>query len=197
MKVIIHSRKRLVDDLFNLDEINLQFERFNGDLSSIVRRLNFERGNAVGVLLKLADTQQFLFVNQFRYAPHKNGDDGWIDEIVAGTLRDEKPEQCAAREVLEETGFKLDKLFLLGNFYVSPGGSCEKIFLYYGLTTSAGKMHEGGGVDIEHENICLKYYKRAELRRLLKQNYFVDAKTIIAIQYYFLNESIIQQVASK
>ena len=65
-----------------------------------MRQLHFERGNSVGVLLKLYNTGDFLFVNQFRYSVYRTGENSWIDEIVAGSFYEENPEDCVKREVL-------------------------------------------------------------------------------------------------
>ena len=47
-KVEIISRKRVLDDFFKVDEAYLRFERFDGTMSEVVRRLNFERGDWSG-----------------------------------------------------------------------------------------------------------------------------------------------------
>ena len=45
-KVEVISRRRMLDDFFKIDEVELRFERYDGTMSEAVRRLNFERGNS-------------------------------------------------------------------------------------------------------------------------------------------------------
>jgi ADP-ribose pyrophosphatase len=54
------------------------------------------------------------------------------------------PESAARREVEEETGCKLLKLEHISTFYVSPGGSSERILLYYVEVDETSKIEAGG-----------------------------------------------------
>ena len=49
---------------------------------------------------------------------------------------------------------------------------------------------KGGGLQSENEDILLKFYCEKEMLDLLEKDYFKDAKTIIAIQRYFLNKEL-------
>jgi ADP-ribose pyrophosphatase len=72
------------------------------------------------------------FINQYR---HSAG--GMLLELPAGTLGEgEQPEDCAQREVREETGMSAANIERIGEFYTSPGYSTEYmyIFLATGLT---------------------------------------------------------------
>jgi ADP-ribose pyrophosphatase len=190
MHISIDNISILLNDFFKIEEVLLKFEKFNGTISEQVRRLNLDRGNSVGVLLRSEDSNDFLFVNQFRYASFKKYKQGWIDEIVAGSFNDNNPIECAQKEVLEETGFKVNKLIPMGNFYVSPGGTCEKVFLYFARVSEKNKPGEGGGLKSENEDIIIKNYSENKLLELLNNDYFKDAKTIVAIQRYFLNKKL-------
>lgn len=82
------------------------------------------------------DTQgNIWFVRQFRIGAEKD-----LLEIPAGLLeKGETPEASAAREVQEEIGMASGKLEKLGEFYMVPGYSTEKMtaFLATGLYPSA------------------------------------------------------------
>ena len=66
------------------------------------------------------------FVRQFRIGAEKD-----LLEFPAGLLeKDESPEASAAREVQEEIGMAAGKLEKLGEFYMVPGYSTEKITAY-------------------------------------------------------------------
>ena len=56
-RVEIKSEKRLLDDFFKIDEYSVSHEQYDGKMSADQRRLNFERGDAVAVLLLNVDTR--------------------------------------------------------------------------------------------------------------------------------------------
>ena len=47
-RVEIESKRTLLDETFTVTETQLRFEQFNGQMSSTVRRLVFERGDSAG-----------------------------------------------------------------------------------------------------------------------------------------------------
>src|SRR5436190_20874308 len=104
-KVEVISRKRLLDDFFKVDEVHLRFEQFDGTMSPVVRRLNFERGDAVAALLVNSERRSVYLVEQFMY-PTLEKAGGWLDTVVAGMIdAGETPEQAVRREIVEEAGF--------------------------------------------------------------------------------------------
>lgn len=77
-------------------------------------------------ILPVNDEGNILFVQQYRHATGQE-----LLELPAGTLdKDELPEQCASREIREETGFAAGKLTKLGEFYLAPGYSTEYMTVY-------------------------------------------------------------------
>ena len=73
------------------------------------------------VILPVDDSGNLLFVRQYRHAV--GGD---LLELPAGTRNgDESFDQCAAREIREETGMQAGKLQKLGEFYLVPGYGTE------------------------------------------------------------------------
>ena len=76
--------------LFRVEEARLSYEQFDGSMGSEVTRVNFERGDAVGVLLYAEETGEVILVEQFRYPVYaSNRKKGWTLEIVAGIKDDE------------------------------------------------------------------------------------------------------------
>ena len=65
-RVEIRSQKRLFDDFFKIDELIVLHQRYDGSMSGAERRLVFERGDAVAVLLFDADARSVVLVEQFR-----------------------------------------------------------------------------------------------------------------------------------
>ena len=73
MKVKITQPPHLIlDDFFQVEAVQLQFERFDGQMSPEVRRLNFRRGDSVAALLYHRDSGQLILVNQFKYPTYHN-----------------------------------------------------------------------------------------------------------------------------
>jgi ADP-ribose pyrophosphatase len=88
-----------------------------------------EHAGAV-TLLPLDENGCILFVRQYRHAAGK-----MLLELPAGTLEvGEPPEDCAHREMREETGMAAGKLLKIGEFFLAPGYSTE----YRSQSTSLG-----------------------------------------------------------
>ena len=180
-KVQIEQKKRILDDFFKVDEVHLRYERFDGQMSPLVRRLNFERGDSVAVLLFNPKSQHILLVNQFKYPAYEKGP-GWITETVAGMIdANESPENAVRREIAEEVGYKVDKLEHISTFYVSAGGSSERIILYYAEVDETDKIEAGGGDAREDEDIMTVELSLPEALNQIQSGEIVDAKTILGI----------------
>ncbi|MBD1395584.1 NUDIX hydrolase [Pontibacter sp. JH31] len=136
-------------------------------------REQFDRGVAVAAMVYDTEQEKYILTRQFRVGPETE-----LVEVVAGMVDEgESPETSIAREIEEEIGYSVDSLKHLHTFYSSPGGTTEKVHLYY---AEVSHQHaDGGGKDEEHEHIELVAYTREEL---LKEA-FADAKTIIAQQW--------------
>jgi ADP-ribose pyrophosphatase len=182
-RVTVYSKNRVFNGFFKIDEVEVSFERFDGQMSRRLTRLCFERGDSVAAVIYNRDSQRAIFVNQFKYPTYEKGP-GWIMETLAGIIEPgETPESAVRREVLEEAGYQVDHLEPIATFYVSPGGSSERIVLYYVEVSSNGKRGEGGGVPSEGEDIETVEFSIEELAGLLTSGGVQDAKTIVGIQW--------------
>ncbi len=186
MKVEILERNRLLDDFFKIDVVKLKFKKFSGKWSNTVRRLNFERGESVGVLIYVRDKDVFVLVRQFRFSVYEAGEEGWLDEIAAGILDDPSPLTCAKRECIEETGYEISDFDEVGSIFVTPGASTERIHLFIGYCNSEDKKYIGGGLEEENEDLLIIELPRREAYQKLLNGEFNDGKTIIALQQFFL-----------
>jgi len=77
-------------------------------------------------ILPLDNDGRILFIRQYRHATGKE-----LLELPAGTLDPaELPENCALRELREETGYAAGKLIKIGEFFLAPGYSTEYMHVY-------------------------------------------------------------------
>ena len=182
-KVEIENERTVFKDIFTITETHLRFEQFKGQMSQSVRRLVFERGDSVAALLLNRDTQRVILIEQFRYPTYEKGP-GWLYEVVAGMIdKGEQPEDAMRREIREEIGYQTRELTSIATFYVSPGGSSERILLYYAEVGDADRISSGGGKASEHEDIRQVELTLPELWKMLENNEITDAKTLIAVQW--------------
>jgi ADP-ribose pyrophosphatase len=180
--VVIRGKRRVFDGFFKLDEVTLSHEQFDGSMSPDKNLLVFERGDAVAALILNRDTRQVILVEQFK-APtfDKSKSNGWITEVMAGMIRaGETAEQAVIRETFEETGYRIKDPELIATFFSSPGGSSERIFLYYAVVADADKIAPGGGSRSEGEDIRLVTLAPEELFERLRGGALDDPKLIIA-----------------
>ncbi|OGN92903.1 MAG: hypothetical protein A2Z71_05210 [Chloroflexi bacterium RBG_13_50_21] len=105
---------------FNVRSDEVRFQNMNTAHLDII-----EHAGAV-TILPLDASGRILFIRQYRHAVGKE-----LLELPAGTLdQAESPENCALREIREETGFAADKLVKIGEFYLAPGYSTEFMVVY-------------------------------------------------------------------
>jgi len=179
VKVIIKDSKREYDGFFKVDKVVLQHEKFDGSMSKEIDRLNFNRGNTVAIILYNKTMKSVILIKQFRYPAYVDGGPGWLIECVAG-IKDNDKVTVAKKEVLEETGYKIDNLKFLTQFYPSPGGCSEKIFVYLAYIEAReeiAKQYFGiGNEDIQVLDIPL-----TKAFKMIKNGEICDGKTIIGL----------------
>jgi len=152
--VIVHGHTRAYMNFFAVDEMDLQFRRFDGSFSEKVNRGALVMGDAVIVLPydPVADT--VLLIEQFRAPLFLGGSrNPWLFEPVAGLIDPgETPEQSAMREAREEAGISLTQLVPVGNAHSSSGSLSDNLKLFIGLA-DLSDVSGGGGLATEGEDI--------------------------------------------
>lgn len=205
------------EGFFNLDVYPVRFRRTHGrqgEMGPFEELEVFERGDAVGVLLYDREEGNVVLVRQFRLPtldlaplddpdqPKTRADDepaprnGWIIEAVAGMvgttdkhgpLRTETPEETAIRETWEETGYDIEKPELIATFFSSPGGTSERIFLYFALVSDKRKSGLGGGKreadGRQKEDIEVLALSVSTFSKMVGERTIVDPKLLIAAYY--------------
>jgi nudix-type nucleoside diphosphatase (YffH/AdpP family) len=153
----ITQQRRLFDDFFKIDELMVAHQKNDGTTSSVQRRLVFERGDSVAVLLFNRERNTIVLVEQFkvpalvaRRRDEPITTDGWLVETLAGMIdAGETPQMAAIRETLEETGYRIATPELIGRFFASPGGTSERVFLYFAEVGDTDRVSAGGGIEDE------------------------------------------------
>jgi ADP-ribose pyrophosphatase len=92
--------------------------------------------------------------------------------------------------VQEETGLNIDRFEHITTFYPSPGGSSERIHLFYSeVSGDKAKYQETSGLIGEGEDIKAVEITLTDALERIKSGEIVDAKTIIGI-YWLENHQI-------
>lgn len=167
------SREELVwsDYAFEGKLVQVRVDSVRIEGGPLRQREVVEHPGAVAILPVL-DDGRLVLIRQYRHAVGK-----YLLEVPAGTLEaEESPEQCAIRELAEETGYTSRELNELIRFFVSPGWCNEELvcFLATGLTE--------GQKDLEDdEKIDTVLVAPGEIVTLIADGQIGDAKTIMAI----------------
>ena len=131
-----------------------------------------EHAEAVAVIVRPRPSEMLL-VRQYR---RPLGREHW--EIVAGSMDPgESPEEAAARELREETGYRAHRVERLWSAYTAPG-FCEELLHFcvvHGYDIGDADRGEG------EEEMQLGIFSVDELWRKIRENELPDAKTQIAV----------------
>lgn len=186
---IINKQEIFRKFIFRIEEVHLRHERFDGSMSRELVRLNLNRGDSVAAVVHHPEDDTILLTEQFRYSTfEKSG--GWIYEIPAGTVEeDENPAQTMRREMEEETGYEVDVLHHIATFYLSPGGTSERIILYYARLDADEPVGQGGGLEHEGEDIRTLVMRVDDALKMMREGQINDAKTLIGLQWLEANRS--------
>lgn len=170
------------DVVFEGRVIRVEFLKVRLDDGRVSTREIVRHRGAVGVVARGRDGR-FLFVRQFRKAV-----EDYRLEIVAGLLDPgEEPEECARRELIEETGCAAEEWIALGSINGSPGFCDEVIHLFY-----AGNVEKTKALttDID-ETVYPEWMDRETFISEVKAGGVKDGKTLAA---WFLYERIAETV---
>lgn len=92
----------------------------------ITREIIHHPGSAIMLPVLDIKTQKIILIEQYRYATG-----GKLLEFPAGTI--DKPEtakKCAARELIEETGYEAKSIKEITKFFLAPGTMTEVMHMY-------------------------------------------------------------------
>ncbi len=131
------------------------------------------------VILPLLDAGRIVMIRNYRHSVQRE-----LLELPAGTREpDEEPIETAARELVEETGYRAGKLSPLASFYTSPGITNEWMHAF----TATDLTRVGQNLD-PGEELVPEICDLAKARRLLATAAIEDAKTLAVLGIYFASQ---------
>jgi ADP-ribose pyrophosphatase len=128
------------------------------------------------VVLPVLPDGRILMIRQYRHATRQ-----YLWELVAGRIdRGESPSKAAARELIEETGYRARKFRIFLDVFPTPGFLEERMFMLLaeGLTAGVAEPEDD-------ERIISRAYGRKQLEEMIEQGRLRDAKSVAGILYYF------------
>ena len=186
-KVKIISTEILSHNWYVLKKITYEYFK-DGKWQKQVREA-YDRGNGATILLYNKENKTVILTRQFRLPSFINGNpDGLLIEACAGLLDRDDPENCIKRETEEETGYRIKDVRKIFEAYMSPGSVTEILYFFVAEYSSSMKVHEGGGMEHEQENIEVLEIKFDDAMQMISTGEIKDAKTIMLLQYAKLNK---------
>lgn len=153
------------------------FERvaFHGAGGQVIHREVVRHPGAV-CILPLFDAPgrpaEVVLIRNFRISLGKE-----LWELPAGTLEPpESPEVCAARELLEETGYRAGRIESLGAFYTTPGMTDELMHAFIARDLQPGDQDLQEDEQIQRAVVPLK-----KVMEMIDQGELMDAKTVVTL----------------
>jgi ADP-ribose pyrophosphatase len=127
------------------------------------------------VVLPVLPDGKIVMIRQYRHATRQ-----YLWELVAGRKEpEETPKQGAARELLEETGYRAKRFKVFLDVFPTPGFLEERMYLLLAEGLTAGEAQPE-----EDEKIEVRAYRVNELKQMIKSGRLRDAKSIAGLLYY-------------
>jgi ADP-ribose pyrophosphatase len=128
------------------------------------------------VVLPLLQNERFVMIRQYRHATRQ-----YLWELVAGRIDSgETVKKAAARELLEETGYRAKRYSVFLDLFPTPGFLEERMYIVL-----AEGLTEGKAQPEEDEKIEVRIFSAKKLKQMMQDGRLRDAKTIAALLYYF------------
>jgi nudix-type nucleoside diphosphatase (YffH/AdpP family) len=178
----------LSDNYYILKKLNFDYLMKNGKWVNQMREV-YDRGDGAGILLYNKEKKTVILTKQFRMPTYMNDNkEGFLVEVCAGMLDKDNPEACIIRETEEEVGYRIKEVKKIYEAYSSPGVMTEKMYFFIGEYTDDMKVSNGGGLDIEHEDIEVLELPFTQAIALLNNGEIHDTRTIVLLQYALIHK---------
>ncbi len=151
--------------------VSVAIDTFTAPDGTTIRRDFIMHPGAV-VILPVLDADRVVLLRNHRWVV---GETLW--EVPAGTREPDEPlEDCARRELKEETGYTAATWTYLGFLYASPGVMDEKLHLFVAEGLTPGAMAPEADEQLEPVTVRLD-----EAVRMCLSGEIRDAKTIASL----------------
>lgn len=177
------NKQLICHNWYKLYKVTFDYLKNNGSWQTQSREA-YDRGNGATILLYNKVQKTVILTRQFRLPTYVNGNnDGMLIEACAGLLDLDNAEDCICRETEEETGYKVTDVRKVFEAYMSPGSVTEKLYFFVAEYTASQKVHDGGGIEHEQEDIEVLELTLAEALQMITDGRIQDGKTIMLLQY--------------
>ncbi len=186
-QIKIVKEELLSDNWYSLKKYTYEILKDDGSTQQQTREV-YDRGNGAAILLYNKEFKTVILTRQFRLPSFVNGNDkGLLIEACAGLLDRDNPEVAIKRETEEETGYRIQSVRKIFEAYMSPGSVTEILYFFIAEYTPSMKVHEGGGVEQEQEDIEVMEMEFDQAFSMIGSGEIRDAKTIMLLQYMKIN----------
>ena len=128
------------------------------------------------VVLPVLPDRRIVLIRQYRHATRQ-----FLWELVAGRMeRGENPRRAAARELIEETGYRAKRFRVFLDIFPTPGFLEERMYILLAQEVTPGEAEPE-----EDEKIVAKAFTRRELENMIRRGKLRDAKSVAGLLYYF------------
>jgi len=186
-RIKILKTEILSDNWYTLKKITYGYLKSDGTWQTHSREA-YDRGNGATILLYSKEQKTVILTRQFRLPSFVNGNStGMLIEACAGLLDKDNAEDCIKRETEEETGYKITEVRKIFEAYMSPGSVTELLYFFVAEYSKSMKVHEGGGIEHEEENIEVLEIPVQQAMEMIDNGEIKDGKTIMLLQYVKLH----------
>ncbi len=155
--------------LYKGHTLSLEIKKLQHETGLVYEREIIDRMDAVAVVA--VKDSKVVLVKQFRPPI-----DEPLLELPAGLIENDDPEKTAYSELIEETGYKANKLKLLTKYYSSAGYTNEVIHIF-----EADDMQMVGARPEPEEFLEIVEMPLKEALSAAKNGEIADAKTVIGL----------------
>jgi ADP-ribose pyrophosphatase len=114
------------------------------------------------VVLPALPDGRIVMIRQYRHATRQ-----FLWELCAGRIdKGENPRRAAARELIEETGYRAKRFHVFLDIFPTPGFLEERMYILLA------------------EEITVKAFTHGEIEQMIRRNKIRDGKSIAGILYY-------------
>ena len=153
------------------DIVRVRVDRVDLPSGRTVAREIVEHSDAV-VIVPIDDDSNVILVRQYRHA----ADQALLEAPAGGIDEAESPEDCAQRELREETGYLSRDLRPLPGFWVAPGYCTEFMHAFVARDLEPDSLEPDEDEDIQVERV-----RMAQIPGLIRSGEIRDGKTIAAL----------------